>query len=81
MAKKQGGPIRVPIKPPIKGVNRNLARGSQPEGTTYDALNILPIDRQGRLRLAQRAGLGRQTTLDAAAKVRLLHVASTIVNS
>lgn len=74
-------PIRVPLPAPVKGVNRNYSRGTQPPGTAYDALNVIPIDRQGRFRLAQRAGLGRQMTLDAVAKVRLLHVASTIVNS
>lgn len=44
---------------PVKGVNRTLARSTQPEGTAYDMLNMLPFDRNGRLRGAKRPGLAK----------------------
>ena len=65
--------IKIPM--PLKGVNRALGRESQPEGTCYDALNILPFDLQGRIRLSSRGGLGFLNDLGTAAPVRLLHVA------
>lgn len=57
-------PIRtVKVPPPIGGVNRALARSQQPgvesgEGlpTCWDALNVVPYDRFGRLRVSQRSG-------------------------
>lgn len=69
--------INLTLPPPIKGVNRNFARGVQPDGTTWDAYNVFPFDRQGRLRIAQRSGLGaRQDTLGGGADyVRLFHIA------
>lgn len=62
---------------PLKGVNRAFARESQPDGTCWDAKNVMPQDRYGRLRVAQRSGLGQLATLDAGFPVRLLHVASS----
>lgn len=44
---------------PLKGVNRFCSRSEQPPDTCWDALNILPFDRYGRRRIAQRAGSGR----------------------
>jgi hypothetical protein len=38
------------------GVNRAQAREKQPAGTVFDALNVLPFDRSGRLRVGQRTG-------------------------
>lgn len=77
MAKQAGtGQIRVPINLPRLGVNRNFARGAQPDGTTWDALNVLPFDRQGRRRPAQRGGAGRVDLLAEAAPVYLLHIAT-----
>ncbi len=51
---------QVPLLTPIKGVVRAVSRESQPEGTCWDAQNVLPYDRYGRRRLAQRGGLLRQ---------------------
>lgn len=62
---------------PLKGVNRAFARESQPDGTCWDAKNVLPQDRYGRLRLGQRSGLGQLAVLDDGFPVRLLHVASS----
>jgi hypothetical protein len=61
---------------PIKGVNRNFSRGKQPSDTAWDAMNVLPFDRQGRTRIALRGGAGKVLRLAAAAAVQLLHVAS-----
>lgn len=44
---------------PAKGVNRTLLRSTQPEGTAYDMLNVLPFDRDGRMRGAKRPGLAK----------------------
>ena len=55
-------PIQVPITSPIKGVVRASPREGQPEGTCWDALNVLPYDRYGRKRVAQRGGLLKQYT-------------------
>ena len=49
----------LPIQSPIKGVNRLFARSEQPDRTCWDALNILPFDRYGRLRIAQRPGTSK----------------------
>lgn len=51
-------PIKIPL--PLKGVNRNFARSDQPGDTAWDALNVLPYDRHGRLRIGQRPGTLRQ---------------------
>jgi hypothetical protein len=48
--------MKVPF--PIKGVNEGWAFGQQPEGTSPDALNVLPIDvQEDRIRGGQRWGL------------------------
>lgn len=52
MATKQ-----VPISSPVKGINRVVNREGQPPDTCWNALNVLPYDRYGRLRVAQRPGL------------------------
>lgn len=44
---------------PYKGVHRLLPRSEQPADTCWDALNVLPFDRYGRRRIAQRPGSGR----------------------
>lgn len=62
--------IKIPM--PLKGVHRALSRDSQPEGTCFDALNVLPYDRQSRIRICQRPGLGTQKDLGTAAPVRML---------
>jgi len=49
----------IQLQSPIKGVNRVFARGQQPDGTCYDALNMLPFDRYGRLRASQRQGTSK----------------------
>lgn len=77
---KESDTIRVPLVPPVKGVNRAFAEGAQPEGTTFDALNILPIDRSGlagsgRLRLSTRPGVQINNDFSTALPVRLLHSA------
>ncbi len=51
---------QVPLTTPIKGVVRTVPREGQPPETCWDALNVLPYDRYGRRRLAQRAGLLKQ---------------------
>lgn len=50
----------VPVQSPIKGVNRVVNREGQPPDTCWDALNVLPFDRFGRRRVAQRNGLSKQ---------------------
>lgn len=50
----------VPVQSPIKGVNRVVNREGQPPDTCWDALNVLPFDRFGRRRVAQRSGLLKQ---------------------
>lgn len=53
-------PLRtIKVPPPIGGVNRALARSQQPDSplpTCWDALNVVPYDRFGRLRVSQRSG-------------------------
>ena len=46
----------VPIASPIKGVNTVVNREGQPPDTCWSALNVLPFDRFGRRRVAQRPG-------------------------
>lgn len=50
----------VPLVTPVKGVVRAVGRESQPPDTCWDAKNVLPYDRWGRLRVAQRGGLKRE---------------------
>lgn len=54
------GTQKVPLMTPVKGVVRAVGRESQPPDTCWDARNVLPYDRYGRKRLAQRGGLLRQ---------------------
>lgn len=51
---------QVPITTPIKGVVRAVNREGQPPESCWDAQNVLPYDRYGRKRLAQRGGLKKQ---------------------
>lgn len=48
---------QFPVPSPLMGVNRVVGRESQPPGTCWDAVNVLPYDRYGRNRLSQRHGL------------------------
>ena len=48
---------RLPITSPIKGINRVVNREGQPPDACWDAQNMLPYDRFGRRRVAQRHGL------------------------
>lgn len=80
--KQPGDVIRVPLLPPIKGVNRAFALGNQPDGTCWDALNVVPTDHagtvgSGRFRITSRASVVTQIDLDTDDPVRLLHTAST----
>ncbi len=71
-------PQSIKVQSPLKGVNRAFSREQQPADTVWDALNMMPSDRYGRLRVAQRSGIGLLDSLAAAAPVRLLHIASTV---
>jgi hypothetical protein len=51
---------KLPIQSPNLGVNRVVPREGQPPETCWDALNVLPYDRFGRRRVAQRSGLIKQ---------------------
>src|SRR5271170_7880000 len=48
-----------PIPSPIKGINRVMSREQQPDGTCWNALNIVPYDKYGRARVSQRTGLSK----------------------
>jgi hypothetical protein len=65
-------PINLPL--PIKGINRYGPRSSQPDGTTPTASNVLPFDRYGRMRIAQRPGTGKlwAAAIGSGANVQLL---------
>lgn len=52
--------LRIPT--PIKGVNTVVSREGQPSETCWSATNVLPYDRFGRHRVAQRPGLVKQWT-------------------
>lgn len=65
------------VQCPLKGVNRAFNREKQPDGTLYDSLNLLPLDRYGRLRIGSRPGVGTLATLTNLDPVRMLHIAST----
>lgn len=71
-------PQTLKISSPLKGVNRAFGREAQPPNTCFDALNVMPSDRYGRLRIAQRTGIGELATLSANNPIRLLHVASSV---
>ncbi|MBN1457694.1 MAG: hypothetical protein JW912_07575 [Sedimentisphaerales bacterium] len=46
---------------PLKGVNRNIAIGTQPSLTSVDMLNVRPLDvLENRIRGGQRPGLKKQ---------------------
>lgn len=49
----------VPVAQPSKGVNTVVNREGQPPDTCWNALNMVPYDRWGRKRVAQRPGLQR----------------------
>lgn len=66
----------IKLQSPLKGVNRAWARDAQPDNTCWDAKNMLPFDRQGRMRIEQRGGVAVQADLGTASSVRLLHLAS-----
>lgn len=51
---------QIPILSPSKGVVRAVPREGQPQDTCWDAVNMLPWDRYGRKRLAQRPGIKKQ---------------------
>lgn len=51
---------QLPIPMPIKGVVRANARESQPPETLWNSQNVLPYDRYGRKRIAQRGGLAKE---------------------
>lgn len=53
---------QVPLMTPVKGVVRAINREGQPPESCWDAQNVLPYDRYGRKRLAQRGGLKKQFT-------------------
>lgn len=50
--------LRIPT--PIKGVNTVVSREGQPSETCWSATNVLPYDRFGRHRVAQRPGLVKE---------------------
>lgn len=50
----------IQVQSPYKGVNRVVGREVQPPDTCWDALNVLPYDKFGRRRVAQRTGLSKQ---------------------
>jgi hypothetical protein len=52
----------IPIPSPIKGINRVMSREQQPDGTCWNALNVVPYDKYGRARVAQRTGLSKLYT-------------------
>lgn len=52
-------PIQIPISSPVQGVNRVVNREGQSPGNCWDALNVLPYDRFGRHRVAQRFGTAK----------------------
>lgn len=51
---------RIPIVSPLKGVIRAVNREGQPPESCWDAQNMVPYDRYGRKRVAQRGGALRQ---------------------
>jgi hypothetical protein len=69
MAKTQ---VELPF--PLRGINRVTRRSDQPEGTTWDCLNVLPFDATGRGRGGQRPGLRKRapSALVAASPVQAL---------
>lgn len=51
---------QLPILSPSKGVVRAVGREQQAPDTSWDAQNVVPYDRYGRKRIAQRGGLVKQ---------------------
>jgi hypothetical protein len=49
----------IPITSPIKGISRVMSREQQPDGTCWDALNVMPYDLFGRARVSQRFGISK----------------------
>lgn len=84
-------PLRtIKVPSPIGGVNRALARTQQPgissnQGlpTCWDALNVVPYDRYGRLRVSERSGttpLWATPLGDGTQNVQLLEQVTTIAS-
>lgn len=55
---QSGGP--AVIESPIQGVVKTSSRESQPPGTCWDAVNMVPYDKYGRKRVAQRTGIVKE---------------------
>jgi hypothetical protein len=49
-------PLSIKVTSPVRGINRGVSREGQPPETCWDCLNVLPYDRYGRKRVAQRQG-------------------------
>lgn len=49
----------ISIGSPVKGVVRTISREQQAPDTCWDANNIVPYDRFGRLRVGQRTGMSK----------------------
>jgi hypothetical protein len=64
----------VTVKSPLRGINRAFGREDQPDSTVWDALNVLPFDRTGRLRAGQRSGTAKlwAAALGAPSTVQML---------
>lgn len=50
---------QIPLPFPAKGVVKTVSRSDQPDGTTWNASNILPFDRYDRPRGGQRPGTAK----------------------
>lgn len=47
----------IKISSPLGGINRVVSRSGQSSTECWDALNVLPYDKYGRARIAQRFGV------------------------
>lgn len=76
-------PQPVIFKSPLKGVVRASSFQDQPNDAAIDALNVLPFDTAGRLRVRQRSGTVSQYAdpLGAGSPVKLLTQTTTLANS
>lgn len=57
---------QFPIQSPTGGVNRVVNREGQPPNTCWDAVNVMPYDRNGRKRITQRSGLAKWSSTQLA---------------